>query len=578
MGCEPHRLSSIGPRRGAMSPARAGCKFVSSRLLAAIALFTASTVSTHAQTNWTGAVSNDWFNAGNWNAGVPTAATSANIDTVTPNSTEVRGAGATALNLAVGQSGTGMLAIQNGGTLTDFGGFVGNLPGSQGTVTVSGAGSTWTNTGTIVVGGLGTGTLTIQNGGTVNSGGGGSVGLSAGSTGTVTVTGPGSTWNNSPGGGLNIGSFGTGTLTIANGGMVINNTAFAANIGNGAGSQGTVTVTGAGSTWSNSSGVNIGNLGTGTLTIADGGIVTGPVVIATNAGAIGTLNIGAGAGNPAAAPGTLTAPSVAFGAGTGTINFNHTSANYVFAPAISGNGTVNVLAGTTMLTGANSYSGATNVNAGTLRAGAPNTFSPNSAVTVASGGTLDLNGFSQTVPSVTNAGLVNMGTGTAPGTVLTTTSYTGTGGTIAMNTFLGGDGSPSDKLVINGGSATGNSFLRITNAGGPGAETVANGIAVVQAINGGTTAPGAFALAGEVRAGAFDYDLFRGGLGGSSPNDWFLRSTFIVGPPEPIDRRRSPPSCRPSRRRSRCRRASIRSSGRRSRPTAWSNRSLGNWG
>ena len=332
-----------------------------------------------------------------------------------------------------------MLAIQNGGTLTDFGGFVGNLPGSQGTVTVSGAGSTWTNVGTIVVGGLGTGTLTIQNGGTVNSGGGGSVGLSVGSTGTVMVTGPGSIWNNGPGGGLNIGSFGTGTLTITNGGMVINNTAFTANIGNGAGSQGTVTVTGAGSIWSNSSGVNIGNSGTGTLTIADGGVVTGPtVVIATNAGAIGTLNIGAGAGSPAAAPGTLTAPSVAFGAGTGTINFNHTSADYVFAPAISGNGTVNVLAGTTTFTGANSYSGATNVDAGTLRAGAPNTFSPNSAVTVASGGTLDLNGFSQTVPSVTNAGLVNMGTGTAPGTVLTTTSYTGAGGTIAMNTFLGG--------------------------------------------------------------------------------------------------------------------------------------------
>ena len=204
-------------------------------------------------------------------------------------------------------------------------------------------------------------------------------------------------------------------------------------------------------------GVNIGNLGTGTLTIADSGVVTGPIVIATNAGAIGTLNIGAGAGNPAAAPGTLTAPSVAFGAGTGTLNFNHTSANYVFAPAISGNGTVNVLAGTTTLTGANSYSGATNVNAGTLRAGAPNTFSPNSAVTVASGGTLDLNGFNQTVASLSNAGLVNMGMGTAPGTVLTTTSYMGTGGTIAMNTFLAGDGSPSDRLLINGGTASGNS-------------------------------------------------------------------------------------------------------------------------
>ena len=78
-----------------------------------------------------------------------------------------------------------------------------------------------------------------------------------------------------------------------------------------------------------------------------------------------------------------------------------------------------------------------------------------------------------------------MGSGTAPGTVLTTTSYTGAGGTIAMNTFLAGDGSPSDKLVINGGTATGMTGLMIHNSGGPGAETFGNGIQVVSAINGG---------------------------------------------------------------------------------------------
>ena len=446
------------------------------------------------------------------------------------------GGSASAVNLIVGQSGVGTLAVQTGGTVTDFGGFVGDLPGSQGTATVSGAGSTWTNTGTIQVGALGTGTLTIENGGALNSGGGGSIGLAAGSVGAVTVTGAGSTWNNSPGGGLNIGSSGTGALTIADGGTVINNTAFAANIGNRAGSLGTVMVTGAASSWSNSSGLNIGNLGTGTLTIADSGaVIAGPVVIATNGGAVGTLNIGAGAGSPASAPGTLTAPSVAFGAGIGTINFNHTSVDYVFAPAISGDGTVNVFAGSTTFTGANTYSGATNVEAGTLRAGALNTFSPNSAVTVASGGTLDLNGFNQTLPGVANAGLVNMGTFTAPGTVLTTTSYTGTGGSMAINTFLGGDGSPSDRLIISGGAATGATTVHVTNAGGPGAETTGDGIQVVSAINGATTAPGAFALpAGELRAGAFDYDLFRGGVSGS-PNDWFLRSDFIIPPipPEP---------------------------------------------
>ena len=222
----------------------------------------------------------------------------------------------------------------------------------------------------------------------------------------------------------------------------------------------------------------------------------------------------------------------------------------MFAPAISGTGTVNVLAGTTTLTGANSYSGATNVNAGTLRAGALNTFSPNSAVTVASGGTLDLNGFDQTLASLTNAGLVNMGTGTAPGTVLTTTSYTGTGGTIAMNTFLGGDNSPSDRLVINGGTASGTSGLRITNAGGSGDLTLGNGIPVVVATNGGTTAPGAFGLSGPVVAGPYEYFLFRGGVTPGNENDWFLRN--VAGPiprnrparrrPDPIPPGPTPPT------------------------------------
>jgi T5SS/PEP-CTERM-associated repeat protein len=275
----------------------------------------AATSSTHAQTNWIG-ISSDWFFFGNWIGGVPGQTTDANINTVTPNSTVVADPGvlAQAQNLAVGQNGTGMLTIKTGGTLADSFATVGNLPGGLGTVTVTGAGSNWSNAGSVVVGGQGTGALTIQDGGTVNSGGG-SVGLAVGSNGTVTVTGPGSSWNNGVSGGLNIGSFGTGSLTIANGGRVINITGNTANIGNGAGSQGTVTVTGPGSTWSNSSGVNIGNLGTGTLTIADSGIVTGPIVIATNARATGKLNIGAGAGNPAAAPGTLTAPSLAFGAG-----------------------------------------------------------------------------------------------------------------------------------------------------------------------------------------------------------------------------------------------------------------------
>ena len=138
-------------------------------------------------------------------------------------------------------------------------------------------------------------------------------------------------------------------------------------------------------------------------------------MIATNAGAIGTLNIGAGAAmrrlHPARSLRRASHLALAPVRSTSIIRPPTTC----LRPRSAATGTVNVLAGTTTLTGANSYSGATNVNAGTLRAGAPNTFSPNSAVTVASGGTLDLNGFSQTVPGVTNAGLVNMGIGHCAG-------------------------------------------------------------------------------------------------------------------------------------------------------------------
>ena len=143
----------------------------------------------------------------------------------------------------------------------------------------------------------------------------------------------------------------------------------------------------------------------------------GPIVIATNAGAIGTLNIGAGAGNPAAAPGTLTAPSLAFGAGTGTLNFNHTSANYVFAPTISGNGTVNVLAGTTTLTATNTYTGPTNVNGGALIVNG--SIASSSLTTVNSGATLVGSG---TVGStVVNAGgFLVPGPVGAPGTMTVT--------------------------------------------------------------------------------------------------------------------------------------------------------------
>ena len=121
-------------------------------------------------------------------------------------------------------------------------------------------------------------------------------------------------------------------------------------------------------------GLTIGSdaTGTGRLTISDGGVVnntsSGQVNLGGAAGSSGTLNIGAAAADPAAAPGTLNGDAVVFVTNaTGTVNFKHTSSNYVFAPQLTGagGGSVNMLAGTTIFTADNTYSAATtNVSAG----------------------------------------------------------------------------------------------------------------------------------------------------------------------------------------------------------------------
>lgn len=112
---------------------------------------------------------------------------------------------------------------------------------------------------------------------------------------------------------------------------------------------------------------------------------------------------------------------------------------------------------------------------------------------------------------------------------LSTVDYIGAGGSLQMNTVLADDAAPTDKLVIDGGNASGHSPLTIVNAGGRGALTTGDGIPVVVARAGGSTAPQAFALSGPLYAGPYEYTLYRGGRGGANPDDWFLRSTIDCG-------------------------------------------------
>ena len=64
---------------------------------------------------------------------------------------------------------TGALTIQSGGTMNNTLGIIADNAGSVGTATVTGAGSSWTNSSDFYVGHNGNGTLTISNGGAVSN-------------------------------------------------------------------------------------------------------------------------------------------------------------------------------------------------------------------------------------------------------------------------------------------------------------------------------------------------------------------------------------------------------------------------
>lgn len=197
----------------------------------------------------------------------------------------VDGAGSTwthSGNLTVGRDGTGTLSVTNGGSVSNDYGTIGNSSTGTGSVTVDGAGSTWSNSESLYVGYDGNGTLDILNGATVSNTAGGYIGTYATGSGTATVDGNGSTWNNS--GDLTIGYSGGGTLTVSAGGVVSN---VNGTVGVMTDSFGVVTVTGAGSTWSNSGTLTVGTAGSGTLNISSGGEV---LAASANIGSTGLLS------------------------------------------------------------------------------------------------------------------------------------------------------------------------------------------------------------------------------------------------------------------------------------------------
>jgi T5SS/PEP-CTERM-associated repeat protein len=195
-------------------------------------------------------------------------------------------------NIYVGDHGTGVLTVSEGGVVTNDTAFIGNDVGSDGQVSVMGSGSTWQNTGGGVrVGENGTGTLLVSDGATAESTLS-TLGTFASGSGTATVTGAGSNWTHS--GNLEVGTFGTGTLTIEAGAAVDNSNGLIAHF---AGSTGQVTVTGSGSTWTNSGRLDVGGSassegGAGTLNVFANGRVD--VTDTLRVWSTGTLNLDGG--------------------------------------------------------------------------------------------------------------------------------------------------------------------------------------------------------------------------------------------------------------------------------------------
>ncbi|MFU0888649.1 autotransporter outer membrane beta-barrel domain-containing protein [Kluyvera sichuanensis] len=134
------------------------------------------------------------------------------------------------------------------------------------------------------------------------------------------------------------------------------------------------------------------------------------------------------------------------------------------------------------------------------------------------------------------AGSINMkhDSGAFTPMTLTTTNITGSGGSITLHSVLGDTSSLTDQVVIDGGKATGTTNLFIINEGGLGAPTTGLGIAVVKAINGGTTDSGAFGMKDPLDVGSYRYSLLR-----NADQNWYLTSTLLANSTGGTDNRYS---------------------------------------
>jgi fibronectin-binding autotransporter adhesin len=389
-------------------------------------------------------------------------------------------------------SGTGSLGVTGTGTLFLNGGnsYSGgtNVSGG-GTISIGDDTALGAATGGVMLGDATTsGTLSFRSGSQFSSGrtftfgGGGAILDTAGASNiglTGSLTGVGSLTKTGSGTLLLTGANSYTGGTIVSGGTLMGTTAtLQGNIINNArvmfaqNNNGTF-----GGTMSGTGG--LAYIGTGTLSLNAGNSYAGGTTVTGG----GTISIGADSALGAAAgrvalgdaistgtlsfrPGSVfsSSRSFVFGSGGAILDTAGTS-SITLNGALSGTGGLTKIGtGTLTIGGATTYTGPTSILAGVLRAGAVNVLNSNAALAISDGTSMDLNGFSQTVASLSGAGGLALGAGTlTTGGDGTDTTFSGTmsgsGGLVKLGAgtlTLQGANSYSGGTTVSGGTLLGN--------------------------------------------------------------------------------------------------------------------------
>ncbi len=236
-----------------------------------------------------------------------------------------------------------------------------------------------------------------------------------------------------------------------------------------------------------SGGYGIRKTGTATLILAGASTYTGPTNISD-----GTLRLAASQGISEQSAVTVSAnalfdlnnfsTAIASLSGSGnvtmegaTLTVGGTGASSTYYGVISGSGGLTKDgAGVITLDAANAYTGPTTINGGTVTLGTSNAISSASALAIAYGAELELNGLSQNTGSLNGSGTVDLGSGGAltigagdfssafSGSIIGSGSFTKTGaGTLA----LGGASSFTGAVSLNEGVLSVGADSQLGNAG-----------------------------------------------------------------------------------------------------------------